>query len=224
MNSSEYRDDRFSSSDEAFFHAGIQAEQEPLSERPVTLEAEAILADTPARLSARDARRARLQRAVTSTLAALSLLALVGLGRYALRPGIAASERPKSGVVAVAVPVDPTLDTAYVEAPSGELMASIGAASDDDGTWLDPSLAEVPATSRLIGPEPAAECSAPEVSVAVEPLNEAPSRTAQPPAAKHAGARPSKQAPARHGATQSQRRVKVAPVSKSALLRAIRAS
>jgi len=222
MNSSEPRGP-FSSSDEAFFHAGVQAELEPLSERPVTLEGDEIVADTEARLSARDARRERLKRAVTSTLAALSLLALLGLGRYALRPGLADSGSSKADVVRVPMPGSAALDSAQDATPVGEILASIGDAYDDDATELTPSSCEAPVTARLIGPEPAPAGSAPDTGGAAEPQNEGARESAGPPSAKHPGAKPTR-APARHGATPVHRRVKGAPVSKSALLRAIRAS
>lgn len=77
----------FTASEEAFFQAAAE-EHAPSSEEPVTFDAPFVEASS-ARVSVwsveREARRARYARFVTSTVAVLCALTLVGLARLALR-------------------------------------------------------------------------------------------------------------------------------------------
>jgi hypothetical protein len=220
------RGNPFSSSDEAFFQAGVHSEREPTSERPVTLDADEPTGDAAPILSVRDARRARLLRAVKSTVAGLSLLAVVGLARYALRPEIAEVRRATPAAVATGTPFEQPGNPVNDEAPTA-LVASLGHADDDAYLWFTPTTREPPAPPVLFGPEPASWCSDPPPSSAEPPAEIArdtkpTTRTA--PASKQAKAKSLSQAPARPTAKPAHRRAKVAPMNKSALLKAIRAS
>ncbi|HWP04532.1 MAG TPA: hypothetical protein VNN72_02265 [Polyangiaceae bacterium] len=224
MNSGE-RGNPFSSSDEAFFQAGVHSEREPTSERPVTLDAEEQAPEASSLLSLREARRARLLRAVKSTVAGLSLLAVVGLARYALRPGIAEVRQATPGLVRAGSPSEPAENPVNDEKPPGELVASLGDANGGAALWFKPSRSEAPSAPVLFGPEPASWCSDPPPSS--EPQGEIAREsktTTTTLASKHAKAKSSIQTPARPGAKPAHRRGKVAPVSKSALLKAIRAT
>lgn len=218
------RDHPFSSSDEAFFQAGVQAEREPTSERPVTLDAEEPPAVAPA-LSVRGQRRARLLRAVKSTVAGLSLLAVAGLARYALRPGLAEIRQAAPAAVGAGSPVEPPGNPVRDESPAA-LVANLGDA-DDAYLWFTPVTGEPPAAPVLYGPEPASWCSDPPPSSAEPTADDARETKTTPratPASKPAKAKSLSQAPARPAAKPGHRRGKVPPMSKSALLKAIRAT
>lgn len=225
MNSGE-RGNPFSSSDEAFFQAGVHSEREPTSERPVTLDADEPTGDAAPALAFRDARRARLLRAVKSTVAGLSLLAVVGLARYALRPGIAEIRQATPAAIGTGSPPEQPGNPVSDE-PPGALVASLGDAHDDAYLWFTPATGEASSAPVLFGPEPASWCSDPPPSSAephAEIARETKTATRTGPASKQAKATSLSQAPARPGAKPAHRRGKVAPMNKSALLKAIRAT
>ena len=222
MDSSAHRSDPFSASDEAFFEAGVQSEREAPSERPVVLEGsgvpegDAIPTGASRDPSPRDARQARLLRAVTSTLAGLSLLALVGFARYALRPGVDAFEQPTPVAVrapAASVAVEP----APHEAASIEVAAASLIASSDDNVVRDEALVCSPLVTVTTVPLPT-ETTVPVATETTVPPSAEPSSTEPSPP------KLSKRAPVRHGAKPAHQRAKTPAVSKAALLRAIRAS
>lgn len=195
MEPSTHSTDPFSENDEAFFQAGVEAEREATSDRPVVLESNELPASKASRATVHDARRARLLRAVKTILAALCLLAVIGLARYALRPGITAVEEPTPGAVRAAR-ASGAPNTKPAESPPLEVAADFVASYDDDSASVEASTCQPPTASET------------RIAAVTE----------------HAAAKPQSHAPARRGATPVHRRANGAPVTKSALLRAIRAS
>jgi hypothetical protein len=210
MNVPDLRSDPFSADDEAFFQSGVESDEALLSERPVTLDetfdAEPSVASAP-ESAEREARRARFVRPVAWTLAVLSALALVGLVRSSVHvePAFAAESttavaRPAAASEApVAVSHDIAADFVAPDAHASLLMSACDHAPASEARATLPDVSETHASDTTFTQEH-------ESGVANTPD----SRTSQRRAASET--------------TASSRSPKPAPVTKSALLSAIRAS
>jgi hypothetical protein len=178
----------FSDSEEDFFRSAVE-DHALQSERPVTLEAEELVEEPNARMSLwsaeREARRARFVRRVTSTLAALGLLTLVGLARHALssesfEPNAKSSERTlsHSGVPTAAtanVPVNAASPAAENEPNTAaardiaaassleraDVTASVSMSTCDGAAPLEPGTASSPPKEPSTAPHGAALARAP---------------------------------------------------------------
>jgi hypothetical protein len=207
MAKSEQRTDPFSAGDEAFFREG----RELTSERPVTLAAEEPLAEPAPRTAAVEARRARFVRPVIRICAVLCLVATAGALRHALRaaPTALVTSAPESAAATAEPPRDePEVASELVAAT--EERPDLLMTSTCDGA--DPAPAPLPDASEAgpIGPP-------------LPPGTILPERSGGK-IAVHAKAKPVARGPSRHGVAPARRQGRAVPMTKSALLSAIRAS
>jgi hypothetical protein len=213
MSEPEIHSDPFSAADEAFFQAGMQADHEAPSERPVTLEQDPVV-EIPPREA--EARRARFVRPVASMLVGLCALTLVGLVRYALRSDSSELE-PRRPTVVHAVTTAQPLAGAQ---PARDLAPELADDAADDSALLQMSTYDHAAASQSSLPEDTES----RTSGAFGPP-EAGGPTGVATRETIVGkAKPLEHRPARHGAMVVHPRGRTVPVTKSALLNAVRAS
>ncbi len=204
----ETRSDPFSAADEAFFQSAGRVDSDALSERPVTLDDEALF-DEPLESSEREARRSRFIRPVASMVAALGALTLVGLTRHALRTE--ANSFVTSGPVPIAAAPGEAATT-----KAHDIAADFVGPETDDSTALLMSSCDHRSADRVVSSS-ALEGS--ETRAFDVPVSDGAAATTAPDATEAKRVEQPASDPA-----HAQRPSKAAPPGKGALLSAIRAS